>query len=153
HTGEGLVELKISKLFRFVKNRVDVEYRVSNSGMEAVSAVFASEINLSFHSLDVGKLRLHARQGRTRKEVPPDAMQLDALSDLQFQDLHNNTVVTINPTERPDLWCFPVEAVGILWDHPHWFYQSNCAVLRWPISLDPGDIREFSVSLRIEAAK
>ena len=153
HAADGLVELEISKLFRFGKSRVDVEYRIANSGMEAITAVFASEINLSFHSLEVGELRLHVRQGRTKKEVPPDALELEALSDLQFQDLHNNTVVTINPSERPGLWCFPVEAVGILWDHPHWFYQSNCVVLRWPIALDPGDSREFSVSLRIENSK
>ncbi len=153
HADDGLAELEIAKTLRFGKNRIDVEYRLHNSGMETLDAVFATEVNLSFHSLEVGKLRLHVRQGRSRKEIPPDAAELDGLSDLQFQDLHNNTVVTLNPSDRPDLWCVPVEAVGILWDHPHWFYQSNCAVLRWPVTLEPGDSAERSVSLRIDTAK
>jgi hypothetical protein len=146
-------EIEIRKVYRFVKNRVDLEYRLQNNGMETISAVFGTEINLSFESLDVGKLRLHVRQGRSRKEIPPDAVALEGITDFQFQDLHNNTLITLNPSERPDLWCFPVEAVGILWDHPHWFYQSNCSVLRWPIDLKPGDTAERTVSLKIEPAR
>jgi alpha-amylase len=150
---ESLAEIAIYKVFRFGKNRIDLEYRVHNTGMEPLAAVFASEINLSFHSLEVGKLRLHVRQGRSKTEITPDSNEVSAISDLQFQDVHNGTVVTVNPSERPDLWCFPVEAVGILWDHPHWFYQSNCAVLRWPLQLETGGERSFSVSLRIDTAK
>ncbi|MCG8477867.1 MAG: DUF1926 domain-containing protein [Spirochaetales bacterium] len=146
-------ELEIRKIFRFVKSRIEVTYELVNTGMERLHADFATEINLSFHSLEVGKLRLHLRQGRTRRELPPDPVEMDAISDLQFLDLHNGTVVTVNPADRPDLWCYPVEAVGILLDRPHWFYQSNCAVLRWPVDLGPGDSRAFSVSLRIDNAK
>jgi hypothetical protein len=153
YTDDGLGEIEIRKVYRFVKNRVDLEYRLQNNGMETISAVFGTEINLSFESLDVGKLRLHVRQGRSRKEIPPDAVALEGITDFQFQDLHNNTLITLNPSERPDLWCFPVEAVGILWDHPHWFYQSNCSVLRWPIDLKPGDTAERTVSLKIEPAR
>lgn len=153
HGADGLTELELHKVFSFGKNRVDVEYRLRNAGMDRIDAVFASEINLSFFSMDVSKLRLNARQGRARTEISPDRSELDGISDLQFQDLHNSTVVTVNPTERPDLWSFPVEAVGILWDHLHWFYQSNCAVLRWPLVLEPGDTREMAVSLKIEASR
>jgi 4-alpha-glucanotransferase len=153
YTDDGLGEIEIRKVYRFVKNRVDLEYRLRNNGMETISAVFGTEINLSFESLDVGKLRLHVRQGRSRKEIPPDAVALEGITDFQFQDLHNNTLVTLSPSERPDLWCFPVEAVGILWDHPHWFYQSNCSVLRWPVDLKPGDTVERTISLKIEPAR
>lgn len=150
---QGLAELELTKTLRFTKNRVEVEYRITNTGMEVFDSVFATEVNLSFHSLDVAALRLHARQGRTRREITPDANSIDGLSDLQYLDIHNTTQVTINPGDRPDLWSFPVEAVGILWDRPHWFYQSNCAVLRWPVQIEAGDFRDLSVSLRIETRK
>lgn len=153
HSGDGLSLLEITKLFRFGKNRVEVEYRLRNAGMDRLEAVFASELNLSFFSMDVSKLRLNVRQGRSRTEISPDRTELEGLSDIQFQDLHNNVLLTVNPTERPDLWSFPVEAVGILWDHLHWFYQSNCAVMRWPMNLEPGDTVEMAVALKIETSR
>jgi len=147
---DHLAEIEIRKRYRFVKNRIELEYRIANAGMETIAVEHACEINLSFFSLDAGKLRIHLRQGRQRRELSPDTVEADGVSDLQFLDLHNGTTVTINPTERPDLWSFPVEAVGMLWDHPHWFYESNCVVLRWPLTLEAGDSRTYSVSLKIE---
>jgi hypothetical protein len=96
---------------------------------------------------------LHLRQGRRRQELSPDTVEAEAISDVQFLDLHNGTTITINPVDRPDLWSFPVEAVGMLWDRRHWFYESNCVVLRWPMSLDPGVSRTVSLSLKIEKTK
>ncbi len=150
---EHLAEIEIRKQYRFVRSRIELEYRITNAGMETISVEHACEINLSFYSLDAGKLRIHLRQGRQRREVSPDTVAAEGVSDLQFLDLHNGTTVTINPTERPDLWSFPVEAVGILWDRPHWFYESNCVVLRWPLTLEAGDSRTYSVSLKIEDTK
>lgn len=149
-TDDGLAEITIEKRYRFVKNRVELEYRLTNQGMESVTFDHATEINLSFYSLDAGKLRLHLRQGRRRQELSPDTVEAEAISDLQFFDLHNGTTVTVNPSDRPHLWSFPVEAVGILWDTPHWFYESNCIVLRWPVTLEAGDVHSVSVSLKIE---
>ena len=152
-TPDSLGELEMHKTYRFVKNRIELEYRISNSGMEPVTFDHACEVNLSFHSLDAGKLRLHLRQGRRRQELSPDTVEAEAISDVQFLDLHNGTTITINPVDRPDLWSFPVEAVGMLWDRQHWFYESNCVVLRWPMSLEPGTARTVSLALKIEKTK
>ncbi|MCG8526854.1 MAG: DUF1926 domain-containing protein, partial [Opitutales bacterium] len=143
-------QIVVRKTYRFVKSRIDVEYHLSNTGMGGIEAEFAVEMNLSFRSLNPGDLRLHMRQGRQRTEISPDNVASEAVSDLQFLDLANNTVVTLNPSDRPDVWSFPVEAVGILWNRPNWFYQSNCAVLRWPLTLDPSEERTIAVSLKIE---
>lgn len=153
HTSESFGEMTIRKTYRFVKNRVELEYTIKNTGMESIVYDHACETNLSFHSLEAGKLRLHVRQGRQKQELSPDPIEIDAVSDISFHDLHNATIVTLNPSDRPSMWSFPVEAVGVLWDHPHWFYESNCIVLRWPVSLEPGESRTFSVSLKIEDSK
>lgn len=150
---DSLGEITIKKSYHFVKNRVELQYTIENTGMGVISYEHASETNLSFHSLEPGKLRLHVRQGRQRQELSPDSIELDAVSDIQFFDLHNGTTITINPSERPTVWSFPVEAVGMLWDRPHWFYESNCVVMRWPVSLEPGEEQTFSISLKIETTK
>ncbi len=147
---ESLTQVVMNKTFRFVKNRIDVEYHLANTGMKAIEADFAVETNLSFRSLAPGHLRIHVRQGRQRTEISPDNVVSEAISDVQFLDLANNTTVTINPSDRPDLWTFPVEAVGILWNTPNWFYQSNCAVVRWPIELEAGSSVTMAISLRID---
>ncbi|TVR67450.1 MAG: DUF1926 domain-containing protein [Spirochaetaceae bacterium] len=149
-TDKGRSALEIRKTYRFIKNRIEVEYQVANTGPGAIDAFFAVELNLSFHSLQVDSLRLHARQGRSRQELTPDMTELEGISDLQFLDLRNNTRIQLSPGDRPDLWSFPVEAVGYLGDRLHWFYQSNCAVFRWPLALEPGDNRQFSLSLKME---
>ncbi len=150
---DSFSRIGIRKTYRFMKNRVEVEYRLTNTGMEGVRFDHGCEINLSFHSLDPGKLRIHLRQGRQRQEISPDRFTAEGISDIQFFDLHNNTTLTVNPSDRPELWSFPVEAVGVLWDRPHWFYQSNCIVLTWPTQLDAGATKTTSVSLKIENTK
>jgi 4-alpha-glucanotransferase len=152
-TPDSLGEIFIRKTYRFIKNRIELEYRLSNSGMEPVRFDHACETNLSFYSLEAGKLRLHLRQGRQRQEISPDRYSAEAVSDIQFYDLHNGTTITVNPSDRPGLWSFPVEAVGVLWDRPHWFYQSNCIVLIWPVNLGAGESQTVSVSLKIESTK
>lgn len=149
-TDTGGSTMEIKKTYRFIKNRIEVEYSVVNHGRSSIHAVFAVELNLSFHSLHVDSLRLHARQGRTRQELTPDMRELEGVSDLQFLDLRNNTRVQISPGDRPDLWSFPVEAVGYLGDRLHWFYQSNCAVFRWPLALKTGETRHFSLAVKLE---
>ncbi|SIP89234.1 alpha-amylase [Alkalispirochaeta americana] len=149
-TDDTLVELVLQKRYRFIKNRIEVDYEIENTGMEALEAVFAVELNLSFHSLEVDSLRLHVRQGRLRQEIAPDMTELQGISDIQFHDLRNNTRIQVNPGERPDLWSFPVEAVGFLGDRLHWFYQSNCSVFRWPLNLSPGEARTISLSVKVE---
>lgn len=151
--GSSLAQIVIHKTYRFIKSRIDVEYTLTNTGMADVEAEFAVETNLSFRSLEPGDLRISLRQGRQRTEISPDTFSAEAISDLQFLDLANNTIVTINPSDRPDLWSFPVEAVGILWNRPNWFYQSNCAVVRWPLRIGAGEERAFSCSLRIDKRK
>lgn len=148
-----LAQIVIHKIYRFIKSRIDVEYTLSNTGMDDVEAELAVETNLSFRSLEPGDLRIHLRQGRQRTEISPDTFAAEGMSDLQFLDLANNTIVTINPSDRPDLWSFPVEAVGMLWNRPNWFYQANCAVVRWPLQLGAGDERTFTYSLRIDRKK
>lgn len=152
-TSDTLVSFAIQKSYRFIKSRIEVEYEVSNTGMDVLEAVFAVELNLSFDSLQVDSLRLHVRQGRTRRELAPDTQELDAVSDLQFLDLRNNTRIQINPADRPDVWSFPVEAVGFLGDRLHWFYQSNCVVFRWPLKLSAGESRRFSLLVKLEQGK
>ncbi len=147
---DSLITMAVRKSYRFIKSRVEVEYELSNTGMEKIDAFFAVELNFSFHSLQVDSLRLHVRQGRARQELTPDMSELANVSDLQFLDLRNNTRIQVNPSDRPDLWSFPVEAVGFLGDRLHWFYQSNCAVFRWPLALEPGDSRAFAISVKIE---
>lgn len=151
--GGELSSLSITKRYTFIRNRIDVTWVLENGSLVDIDAIFATEINLSFHSLDAGKLRLSLRQGRSRRELPPDTVEADGISELQLYDLHNNTVVTIHPADRPGLWCFPVEAVGVLGMRPHWYYQSNCIVLGWPLALASGARVEFGVSLRIEPKK
>ena len=148
----GLCLLSIRKTYTFADNRIDVTYELRNLGTESIQAQFCCEINLSFHSLDPGRLRLAVRQGRSRSELRPDPVEEQAVSDLNFHDLHSATSITLVPTERPNLWCFPVAAVGVLGNEPHRFYQSNCAVFRWPLTLGPSDTFSATVSLRVGRA-
>jgi 4-alpha-glucanotransferase len=146
-------EMTIRKSYRFIKSRIETEYNLTNAGDQPLEGVFAVELNLSFHSLEVDSLRLHARQGRNRRELTPDMSELEAVSDLQFHDLRNSTRIQLTPEDRPDVWCFPVEAVGYLGDRLHWFYQSNCCVFRWKVNLLPGESRRVAIATKLEHHK
>ncbi len=142
--------LVIEKTFRFVKSRIDVEYRWENISLKPISGLLAVEVNLSFHSLDVGSLRMNVRQGRERREIAPDLQELESISDLTFQDLYNNVLIQISPSERSHVWSFPVEAVGLRGPEPQWFYQSNCLVFTCPLELASGEEQTRSFTLKIE---
>lgn len=152
-TEDDSAEVRVKKTYRFIKSRIETEYNLTNVGDQPLEGVLAVELNLSFHSLEVDKLRLHARQGRQRRELTPDMTELEAVSELQFHDLRNSTRIQISPEDRPDAWCFPVEAVGYLGERPHWFYQSNCCVFRWKMNLLPDESRRVAIAMKLEQHK
>jgi hypothetical protein len=143
-------ELVIEKTYRFAKSRIDVEYRFENISLQSITGMLAVEVNLSFESLGVGSLRINTRQGRERSEISPDSRELENVADITFQDLHNNLLIQISPSERSRVWSFPVEAVGLRGPEPQWFYQSNCLVFTWPLDLASGAERVLAFSLKID---
>lgn len=149
-TTDQLLTLTIRKVYRFVKGRIDVEYSLINEGLAPLEAQFAVEMNLSLRSLEVGDTRMHIRQGRQRTEITPDRTELEGVSDIMYHDLYNQVALQISPSDRPTVWSFPVEAVGVLGEEPHWFYQSSCSVLSWPLELSPGERCSFSLTMKLD---
>lgn len=145
--------LEVHKTFQFTKNRIDVSYRFVNVGMGAISASFGSETNLSFYSLDPGKLRMHVRSGRSRREESPESVERSGVTDAQFIDTHNSATITLTPSDKPDFWSRPVQAVGKKGHDLHWFYESTSSVFLWSMELEPGAEQTWSLSLRIDRLK
>lgn len=146
----GFASLAIRKRYRFNRNRIEVTYEMGNEGMEPLHGIFGSEINLSFYSIDAGNLRVVVRQGRQKRDFLPDLIEADNVSDIQFSDLHNGTNVVVSPSGRPSMWSIPIYAQALLSGGRAWLYQSNSTVFIHPLDLEPGERKEFSMTIRFD---
>ncbi len=142
-------KLKISKRYDFKKNSIQVSFKIKNLSDENVKLNFASEINLSLHdNFDIQVLK----EGVIDDPIEVDNEKFDSV-DIKEIIIHENkkkVTISITGSEKFSLWEFPVHTLTKKFEKIESIYQSNCFILRWPVSIDSAREWTSSITMKLE---
>ena len=141
---EGTVsdrDIAVEKKYNFKKNFIEVTYRIENKDKKGrdLEAVFANELNLSFHSPDLKNLNI--------KQEKKNGTEI---TDLSVHDVKNKVLISINSTTGFGLWNFPVYSSTMVGENLEEMYQFNTFLLRWKLNLKSSEIWENTVTVKLE---
>ncbi|WP_455382973.1 alpha-amylase/4-alpha-glucanotransferase domain-containing protein [Salinispira pacifica] len=150
-SGRTQIPVSIHKTYRFRDTSVEVDYSIANTSASHCSLTYAMELNLGFESSGVEHLRMFQTADRgKRTEVGPEKQNLPGTSQLEYEDLVNGVLVRTAMSRPAGVWSLPVETVSQSNEGFETFYQSSCALLRYPLELAPGEEWRTQVSLTLE---
>ena len=78
-------------------------------------------------------------------ELGTDANEIGEIREITIDDVTNGVQIKLNVSEQGDLWIVPVETLNMGENGIESTYQSTCFVLRWGISLKPGESWQGSI--------
>ena len=136
--------LRVEKRFVFRPRSIDVYYRLTNPGSEAMSATFGVEINVSLAARSAENGRLFLLDEDRKKEISSDAADIEGVQGLLIHDVRNEVSVTLSSVRAFRCWNVPVETG----ERPE--FQSHCFVPLWNFTLAPGETWENHLSVGFE---
>ncbi|MDR1625310.1 MAG: DUF1926 domain-containing protein [Spirochaetia bacterium] len=142
--------VRIVKKFIFKGAGINLYYTLGNVGTESLSAVFGCELNFSFASKGAEDLKIFRTEEDSRVPVSSEKAVLKNVSELAFEDLANNTVLSFSTLEPAQVWSLPVETACPAGGGEKSAYQSSCILPRWKLKLAPGASWENRLNLRLE---
>ena len=136
--------LRVEKRFVFRPRSIDVYYRLTNPGSEAMSATFGVEINVSLAARSAENGRLFLLDEDRKKEISSDAADIEGVQGLLIHDVRNEVSVTLSSVQAFRCWNVPVETG----ERPE--FQSHCFVPLWNFTLAAGETWENHLSVGFE---
>jgi alpha-amylase len=143
-------EFLIDKNFKFSREeaKVDVHYRLTNPGENAIQFVWAVEFNFTLLAGDAED-RFYDIPGhnlgdnRMNSEGELERVQSLALCDgwFKFQ-------LQLNFSQPTTLWRFPVETISQSEAGFERTYQGSCLLPHWNVELAPAESQEFRITLK-----
>jgi len=141
-------EIEIVKNWQLKKNSLVLEYLIKNTGTKGRRFIFCPQIDLSFPGEGEGFLRVLAlREDRKESIVYNEACTIKDVRALEFQDIKNESVITLDVSRSFDGRLLQIRAGLSGWDE----YQSTCLMPLLPISLEAGKSWKVSFSLKISS--
>ena len=141
-------DIEIEKTWQLRKNSLSLEYILKNSGTKSQRFVFGSSAELSFSGEGDNALKvLSQRDGAKENIVMDGGATVDDIKILEFQDIANETVITLESSRGFDGRIFHLRSGRPGQEE----YQSTCVIFLFPVSLDAGKSWKVSFSLRINA--
>jgi alpha-amylase len=144
-------EFLIDKNFKFSKEaaQVDVHYRLTNPGENAIQFVWAVEFNFTLLAGDAED-RFYDIPGhnlgdnRMNSEGELERVQSLALCDgwFKFQ-------LQLQFSQPTTLWRFPVETISQSEAGFERTYQGSCLLPHWNVELAPSESQEFRITLKV----
>ncbi|MCL2231460.1 MAG: DUF1926 domain-containing protein [Treponema sp.] len=145
--GALLGEIEIEKTWYMKKNSIALEYVLKNSETRHVSFVFCPQMDFSFAGEGEAFLRVLAqREGGKEGAAFDDAVTIKSTKALEFQDLKNETLITLEASRSFDARIFHVRAGSFREE-----YQSTCIMPFFSVSLEGEKSWKMTVSLRISS--
>jgi len=160
-TGKGQVRiknhhnsLKIIKVYDFKKNSIQVKYNLHNLSDKALTTNFATEINLSLSHLENSMIFRTSADEILQKDnlVKPDSEhnELENIKEINIHEEKKKVTISITGSKKYSLWEFPVVTMTKILDKIEPVYQSNCFLLKWPVSIEPSKDWTVSVVIKLE---
>lgn len=142
-------KLKISKRFNFKKNSIQVKYKIKNLSDENVELNFASELNLSLHNIaDIQIIKDGAKDNPI--DIDQDKLDSDNIREIIIHEISKKVTISISGSDNFSLWEFPVHTLTKKFDKIESIYQSNCFLLRWPVSIKSAKEWTSSIIIKLE---
>lgn len=138
------------KDYDFLKNSINVSYRITTDSPDAITGRFATEINLSFPEEGRSQLSFIVTHTEGKTELENGKIELFNVTELTLHDRRNRTLITISVNKPATLWTFPVYTITEQYGKKIWIYQHTTCILSWDCSLTRETPFESEVSLRIE---
>jgi 4-alpha-glucanotransferase len=138
------------KDYDFLKNSINVSYKITTDSPDAITGRFATEINLSFPEEGRSQLSFIVTHTEGKTELENGKIELFNVTELTLHDRRNRTLITISVNKPATLWTFPVYTITEQYGKKIWIYQHTTCVLSWECSLSKNTTFDSEVSLRIE---
>jgi len=142
-------EIEIVKTWQLKKNSLALEYILKNSGTKNHNFIFSTSVDLSF--FDEGdkffKVLSFSEGEKENLPISNEGRIVRNIKILEFQDLKNETLITLESSRGFDGRIFPVRS-GLAGQEE---YQSTCLMTQLPVSLDAGKTWKISFSLKISS--
>jgi len=142
-------ELQIVKHFKLRQNTVLVDVTLTNTGEEDISCIYGCEIPLSIasHNLPVTFIQLENKKNTIWEEKE---LILQQVKSLRIYDEPNSTSLTLVADNRFTLLKEDY-TIGIdtVLGHEN-LYQHTEFMVSWPIELESGAEKKFTLGLRVE---
>ena len=141
-------DIEIEKTWQLKKNSLALDYVLKNTGSKAQRFVFCPRIDLSFPGDGEDFLRIMIIRDEKKEAVAFNgAAEITDLRVLEFQDLKNEALVTLESNRSFDGRIFQIRA-GISGQEE---YQSTCLMPLFPISLEAGKTWKAAFTLKISS--
>jgi hypothetical protein len=141
--------LEMEKRYHLKTGLLSLNYSLINRGLEPEDFTFIPQADFSFPGDEETLLRILTVDGGIKKALPPDSREIHHITGIEFQDLQNETIVSLFSGSPFDLWLLPIRTRyrinGEMTDQ----YQSTCIMPIQPVSLGPGERFETEFRLRI----
>ena len=143
-------KVKISKKYIFKKNSIQVDLKIKNLIDKHIDLNFASEINLSLHS--IADIQV-SRDGLDdlSLEIAQKNPQIDNVKEFTIHEVKKKVTISISGSLSFSLWKIPVNTLTKNINRIESIYQGSCFVLNWPVSIDSA--KEWSTSIIIKLEK
>ncbi len=138
------------KDYDFLKNSINVKYKINTDSDKPITGRFATEINLSFPEEGRNQLSFIVTHTEGKTELENGKIELFNVTELTLHDRLNRTLITISVDKPSTLWTFPVYTITEQYGKKIWIYQHTTCVLSWECSLSAQECFESEVGLRIE---
>jgi hypothetical protein len=138
-------EIETEKTWQLKKNLLSLSYALKNTGKKTETFSLIPEIDLSFPGAGNSFVKILALKGNAKEEVVfGKEVFVNAAEALEFRDIKNEAVITLESPRPFDSRIFPVQ-------NARGEYQSTCVRPLLPVSLEPGKTWETGFSLRISS--
>ena len=142
-------EIRIEKTWQLKKNSLALEYVLENTGKNSQRFTFCPQLDLSFPGEGEGFLRvLCQREGGKEGITFSDALTVQDIRALEFQDIKNETVITLELSRGFDARIFHVRHAAVSAAEG---YQSTCVMPLLHVSLEAGKTWKAAFALKISS--
>jgi hypothetical protein len=144
--------IEIGKTWQLKKNSLALEYILKNSGTKSANFIFSTSIDFSFSGegdkfFRVLSPSLSSNEGEKENLQINEGRVIRNVKNLEFQDIKNETLITLESSRGFDGRIFPVRS-GLAGQEE---YQSTCLMTLLPVSLEAGKTWKIAFSLKISS--
>ena len=142
-----LIPMRLVKKFIFKGNTINLYYTITNTSSIAIRVCFGVEVNLSF--AEKAQVRVLWQEGKSRKEVPQEPVQLSNLGEIYFEDTSHGTQIVLSTLEPASAWNWPDESNDATSMTQFNTYHGTCFLPYWQLDLPAGGVWENRMTLKM----
>ncbi|MFP3089814.1 DUF1926 domain-containing protein [Treponema sp. TIM-1] len=143
----GTVEME--KRYHLNMDLLTLNYSLINRGPKPEDFKFIPQADFSFPGDGETRLRILTVTAGEKKAGSPDCREFNHITGIEFQDLQNETIVSLLSSRPVDLWLIPIHTRCRINEKMRDQYQSTCIMPVQAVSLGPGERFETEFRLRI----